>query len=190
MMKYSISLCFALIFHGCCVYATPVVIEDIDGRQLSFFKEENEKSTVFVFTTVDCPIANSLSPTIRRIFHEFQSSPLNFVLVYVDKDLSEKEVRAHGKDYGLSEIECIVIDREHQIINVSKADITPQAAIFGPDHQLKYIGAINNLFSGYGDKKAKATQHYLRDNLKSVLAQRKLPYPETKTYGCYIPKDE
>jgi hypothetical protein len=29
----------------------------------------------------------------------------------------------------------------------------------------------------------------LRDNLKSVLAGSELPFPETKTYGCYIPKD-
>lgn len=183
---YSI-LMMAFFCYGSSV-ADEVNLEDIDGKKVTFLKDNSANVSVFVFTTIDCPIANSLSPAIKRIYKEFEGA-VEFVLVYVDKDLTEEKVKVHARDYGLSEIDHIVIDKQHKIIDLSKADITPQGAIFGKDHQLKYIGAINNLFSDYGDKKAKATQHYLRDNLKSILEGKEMPYPETKTYGCYIPKD-
>lgn len=177
----------------CCLfsglYGEALTLRDIYGKPITFFKKDSVNASVFIFTTTDCPIANSLSPTIKRIYKEFEDDAVRFTLVYVDKDLSEDKVKRHSKDYGLNEIENIIIDRQHKIINLSKAELTPQAAIFGSDHQLKYIGAINNLFSDYGDKKARATKHYLRDNLKNVLAGKDLPYSETKTYGCYIPKD-
>jgi len=186
--------CFAILlsFYSCfqlVAEESNFEFKDIKGNEVVYFDDPKIKASVFIFITIDCPIANSFSPEIKRLYEQFNHEQVAFTLVYVDRDMTLKKALKHAKDYGLLEIEHIVIDRDHKIVKLSKAEMTPQAVIMSSNQDIVYSGAINNLFSGYGDKKRQASQHYLKDNLTNYLSGEKIKYKNTKLFGCYIPKD-
>ena len=170
------------------VDSTALTLTNIHGDRVTFFANQDNQAVVFIFITTDCPISNSYAPEIRRIAKAYGERSIQITLVHVDTDLSNGDAIKHAKEYSLDEIDTIVVDRKHELVKLSQALITPQAAIFTSDKKLVYLGRINNLFSGYGDRRSKANIHDLRNALDEILAGKAISTPRTKAHGCYIPK--
>lgn len=140
--------------------------------------------TVLLFVSVDCPISNRYAPEINRLYEEFLPRGVRFRLVYPNSLDSEAAVGRHLRDFGLPPI--AERDRDHLVVKMAGATITPEAAVFDAGGRLVYRGRIDNRFVELGRERPTATQHDLRDALGALLAGRPASPPRTQAVGCFI----
>jgi hypothetical protein len=139
----------------------------------------------YLFTTVDCPIANGYSPEIRSIAKDYGDS-VTLSLVYVDPDLTSEDVARHRKAFNLEALPFMV-DRRHELAHKFGITKTPEAAVVLPDETLAYRGAISDWYAGYGKKRAEARNHWLRDALEAVISGDPIGVSRTEAIGCFLP---
>lgn len=155
----------------------------IEGKKVQIAGKDI-KATALIFTAVDCPIANRMAPEIARIQSAYKAKNVQVVLVYPEKTLTPKQVSKHLKEYGLSG--PAVIDKTQEIRHMVGVTVTPQVAVVGKDHKIKYLGRINDLFEAHGNAKAKVTKNDLRNALDEIVAGKPISVPYTQPVGCIL----
>ena len=179
----SLALAFASIVQA--EDSTVITLKNLDGDDVTPLKcVAKEKATVVIFITTDCPIANSYAPEINRLHLAYSSRNVRFTLVHVDADLSDEKAKKHATDYELKP--AVVIDREHQLVQATKAKVTPEAFVYDVEGKLRYRGRINNLYAALGQRRSQVTVHELRDALEAVINDREVATKESDALGCFI----
>ena len=163
-----------------------VILQDIDGVKREPLKVEKGRAQVLFFVTHDCPVSNYYSHEIRRICEDGARRGLGCSLVYVDPTLTADQVRKHAAEYGHGNYPKIV-DRKHELVKATGADITPTAVLITADKTIAYRGRIDNFYAALGKTRRVVTEHDLRDAIDAVFAGRKVEKPENSPIGCYIP---
>ena len=161
----------------------PLPVLDLTGQRVDPFATD-ARVTVFVFARSDCPISNRYAPELRRLHQKFANRGVEFWLVYPDPDESVETIRRHLKayDYPWDALR----DPEHALVRLSRARITPEAAVFvGPD-DLAYRGRIDDLYVDFGKTRAAPSVRDLEQALEAVLAGRPVTHPVTRAVGCFI----
>ncbi len=162
-----------------------VSLRDVAGVDHHPFTDPAVKAVALVFVLADCPIANGYAPEINRLCAEYGPRGVRFFLVHVDEDLSQRAAAEHAREYSYT---CpVVVDGGHALVRRAGARTSPEAAVFGPDGERKYLGRIDDLYADLGKRRARATSLDLRDALDAVLAGRPVPHPVTEAVGCFIP---
>ncbi|HWE48330.1 MAG TPA: hypothetical protein VG273_00975, partial [Bryobacteraceae bacterium] len=92
----------------------------------------------------------------------------------------------HAQDFGHGDYPKIV-DREHALVKVTGADVTPTAVLVLPGGSIAYRGRIDDFYAELGRPRRAVSEYNLRDAIDSVLAGKPVAKPETKPVGCYIP---
>lgn len=179
-MKWILALALGSILHPA------VQVRDIDGVMRTPLKVEARASALF-FVTQDCPVSNYYSHEIRRICEEYGKRGVSCSLVYVDPTLTDAQARKHAEDYGHGAYPKMV-DRRHELVMATGADVTPEAVVLRSDSSIAYRGRIDNFYAGFGKARVAATEHDLRDALDAVLAGKPVAKAETKPVGCFIPE--
>lgn len=162
-----------------------LVFVDLNGQAHKPLVCGDKLANVMFFVTNDCPIANALAPEIQAIVGEHQKSPLRFLLVHVDPDISKAVASKHADDFQLRL--PILLDHQHRLVRRLGITITPEVAVWSKDGGLLYRGRINDLFADLGQKRRAPTSHDLRDALEAVLTHGKLVNRRTQAIGCDIP---
>jgi AhpC/TSA family len=161
-------------------------IRDISGRVANPFTESTNDWKVFVFFSIDCPIANRAVPEIRRLKAKFEPKGVQFWLVNPNVDEKPEAIRRHAIEFGLGE--SILLDPGHELVRACHATVTPEAAVFATNKRLLYNGRIDNRTEALGKMRPEATEHDLESVLDALLEGR----PPTKGYstpvGCRIPE--
>ena len=162
-----------------------ITLKTLDGTEVTPLKcVAKEKATVVIFITTDCPIANSYAPEINRLHLAYSSRNVRFTLVHVDTDLADEKAKTHAADYELKP--AVVIDREHQLVEATKAKVTPEAFVYDVEGTLRYRGRIDNLYADRGQRRSQVTVHELRDALEAVINDREVVTKESEALGCFI----
>lgn len=164
-----------------------LTLKGVEGRKHKPFQLGSDKASVLIFVLHDCPIANAYAPEIARIAKDYQAKPVRLALVYVDPDLTIKEINRHRKEYG-HEGYTAFFDRKHKLVRATGADVTPESAVIDASGRIAYRGRISNLYADYGKRRRKATQHDLRDAIDAILVGKAVKTPRTEALGCFIPK--
>ena len=146
--------------------------------------EKPPLATVDIFVSIDCPIANAYSPTLRRLYQEYTKHEIQFHLVYPEPTLTEAEIRKHRETYELP-IPSIH-DSKHLHVKKARATTTPEVAVYDNSGSLVYRGKIDNLFTDLGDRRQVASEHYLKDTLDKLLRGETLTFTSTEPVGCFI----
>jgi hypothetical protein len=160
-------------------------IVDLDGRRIDPLKATPTSSaTVFVFTTIECPISNRYAPELGRLHGEFAPIGVRFVLVFADPNDEPAAIRAHLRRFDLAM--AAVRDPRHDLVRLTKATVTPEAAVFDTSGRMVYRGRIDDRHIDFGIDRPQATTRDLRDALLATLAGHSVPHPETKAVGCFL----
>jgi hypothetical protein len=115
---------------------------------------------------------------------QFTERGVEFFLVYPEPDQTAESVRRHLREYGYP---CGALrDPQHDLVKLTGARVTPEAAVFDSASQLVYLGRIDDRYVDFGKARAQATQHDLQEALEAVLASQPVPNARTKAVGCYI----
>ncbi len=159
-------------------------LTDIRGKEHRPFSDKNARAAVFVFITVDCPIANSYCPAMNQLSEEYSRKGFSFFLVHPDPDITVAVAKKHAKDFKLKP--PVVRDSTQILVRCLKAKMTPEAFVVDRKGKILYRGRIDNLYEDYGKKRQKATEHDLKVALDAIVAGRAVPRPRTKAIGCDI----
>jgi hypothetical protein len=152
--------------------------------QTRFFPAQGAKATVLIFVSVDCPVSNRYAPEIRKLHDEFTSQGMRFWLVYPNVMDGDAEINAHLKAYDFPAI--ALADREHRLVKLAGATVTPEAAVFDDRLRILYRGRIDNRFVELGRERPTATRQDLRSALVATLAGRPVVPARTQAVGCFI----
>jgi hypothetical protein len=140
--------------------------------------------TVLIFVSTDCPISNRYAPEIKRLHDEFAAKGVRFRLVYPNPLDDAAAISRHVVDYGYPPI--AERDRNHVLVKMAGATITPQAVVLDARRQVVYRGRIDDRFVELGRERPAATQRDLRNALAAALAGKRVSPAETQAVGCFI----
>jgi hypothetical protein len=140
--------------------------------------------TVLIFISADCPISNRYAPEITRLHEEFAAKGVRFRLVYPNPLDDEAAISKHVAAYGYPPI--AERDRNHTLVKMAGATITPEAVVLDARQQVVYRGRIDDRFVELGRERPAATQRDLRNALTAALAGKRVSPAHTQAVGCFI----
>lgn len=140
-------------------------------------------TTVLVFTTTDCPIANRYAPEIQRLASRFDGR-VRFTLVYPVPADDEARIRAHIGKFGYT----IPWERDagQALVKHTGVTVTPEVAILDAAGAIRYRGRIDDRYVSFGRDRPQPTVRDLERSLEAVLAGRPVPVPQTQAIGCIL----
>ncbi len=106
-----------------------LVVRDLKGAEHRLWPASNERATVVMFITVDCPIANSYQPEMRRLQEEFEGHGMRFFMIHEGADLGFEKLQQHAKEYEVKA--TLVADDQHRIARSLGAKVTPEVIVIG-----------------------------------------------------------
>jgi hypothetical protein len=163
----------------------PIRLLDLDDHAADPFQSPAAtRAIVFVFTSTDCPISNRYAPEVRRLNDEFAPKGVVFRLVYPNPADSADAIRRHMGDYAYRM--DAYRDPRHDLVKLSQATVTPEAAVFTRGQRLVYRGRIDDRYAGLGIERPAPGRHDLEDALKSILAGKAPSQAVTQAFGCFI----
>lgn len=186
-----------MFFHGlalisCLSFVTTALAAEKSIRLQSVAGEWSEpllakdaKAIVFIFVSIDCPIANSYAPKLRRLSETFAPKGVVFRLVYPNDDEDASKIKKHLVEYDLPF--AAYRDPGHELVRAARVRVTPEAAVYVPGKGWVYHGRIDNRHVALGKMRPAATQEDLQDALSAVLAGRSVKVASTRAVGCSIP---
>jgi hypothetical protein len=167
------------------VTAPHVALKDPDGRLVDpFLAAENSAAIVFLFASVDCPVSNRYAPEVQRLHAAFAPKNVAFWLVYPNPSDTADAVRAHLASFGYPV--HALLDPGHDLVKLTKVEITPEAAVYNKARVLVYHGRIDDKFVSLGVERPSATRRDLFDALTAVLNGGEPAVSTAPAVGCYI----
>lgn len=156
---------------------------DLAGNAVDPFQASKGKVVVLIFVRTDCPISNRYAPTIQRLSMRHVQKAA-FWLVYPSRKESAEMIREHDEEFGYKV--PALRDPQGVLVKLSRAQITPEAAVFDSHRRLTYHGRIDNLYEDFGHSRKTPTTHELEDAIEAALGGKTLSANSAPAVGCYI----
>lgn len=161
----------------------PTIVTTKDAK-FDVLANRGQKATVLIFGLADCPITRKYAPELKRQAAEF-ARRAEFIFVHVDPKIELKAVTSYASEFGLPFLSGI--DRHHEWVKIVGAKYVPTAALYDAKRQLRYVGRIDDLFTGLGIQQKSAKHHDLHDAIQAVLQGRAVKTNRTEAVGCDVP---
>jgi peroxiredoxin len=142
------------------------------------------KAVVFLFVGTECPVSNSYSIELQKLFADYSSKQVVFLGVNSELDISSAAVRLHAEKFGLPF--PVLLDPKQTLARKAGATITPQAAVYSPQGKLLYLGRIDDRVADLGAARPEPNRRDLRIALDQILAGQPVSEPATRAFGCTI----
>jgi len=156
---------------------------DLNGKQANPFEMAGGKPLVLIFVRTDCPVSNRYAPTIEALTRKYTGRAF-VALVYPDKTETPADIEKHLHDYSYKN--TALRDTQHDLVKVSKVEITPEAAVFNGKGQLIYHGRIDNWYKDFGHARSAPTTHELDEAIQAALNSANPVPASVGGVGCYI----
>jgi peroxiredoxin len=167
----------------------------VDGKTYTLESFKAGKILVIIFTADHCPTAQAYEDRILKLYQDFHSKGVEFVLVspnnpqavcleeigYSDLGDSFDEMKIRAKDLNLPMPYLYDGDKQEMAIAYGPTT-TPHVFIFDNQRKLRYCGRIDEMENPY----LKAAQHDTRNAITALLDGKTVPVEKTKTFGCSI----
>jgi hypothetical protein len=140
-------------------------------------------TTVLVFTTTDCPIANRYAPEINRLASTL-AGKVRFMLVYPVPADTDDRIRDHVRKFGFTMAWRRDVDQ--QLAAEIGIRVTPEVAIQDRNRNVLYRGRIDDRYIAFGKDRPQPTVRDLERSLEAVLAGKPVPVRETQAIGCIL----
>jgi mono/diheme cytochrome c family protein/thiol-disulfide isomerase/thioredoxin len=161
------------------------VLRGIDGRRIDLMAPPHGAMAI-VFYSTECPISNSYSPTLATLADTFQGKPVKWLGVCVDPDLSDSEVAAHARDFGLKF--PVTRDRYGSLARKLGAKVTPESFVIDEGGKIRYHGRIDDQFVARSKRNANPSVSELKDAIVAVLNSKDIATPHVEAVGCPLPE--
>ncbi len=165
--------------------APAVRLFDLNNRPVDPFQASaGAKAIVFLFTSVQCPISNRYAPVVAALHERFASRGVRFWLIYPNRFDEAGAIRTHLKTYSYPF--GALRDPDHELVKLTGAGVTPEAAVYDLEGRQFYRGRIDNRYVELGLERPSPTTHDLQDAISAVLTGGKVAQAATQAVGCFI----
>lgn len=161
-----------------------VSVMPVTGKKFSLQQLRENKASVIIFYSPECPICISMTKSVREMADSFGLKGAKFYLVYPGTYYSKTHIRKFQQTYQLKPDGFR--DDSKTLAKLLGATVTPQAFIIDSLGNIVYSGKIDNWFVDIGNRRTIITEFYLRDALSSLLSHRKITVKKTEPVGCFI----
>ena len=166
----------------------------MDGKQHSLQDFAQAKVLVVVFTCNHCPTAQAYEDRIQKLADDYRDkgvalvaiSPNDALAVRLDElgytdvgdSLEDMKIRAKDRSFSFP----YLYDGETQQVSRAYGPVaTPHVFIFDAARRLCYAGRIDD-----SAKAENITSHDTRNAIDALLAGKKVPVEQTRTFGCSV----
>jgi mono/diheme cytochrome c family protein/peroxiredoxin len=160
-------------------------LQCLDGRRISLAAPAHG-ATAIIFYSTECPISNGYSPTLATLGDSFPAKSVKWLGVCVDPDLSDSEVQAHARDFGLKF--PVVRDRRGVFARKLGAKVTPETFVIDADGNVRYHGRIDDQFVARRLRNANPSGSELKDAIVAILNGKEVKAPAVEAVGCPLPE--
>lgn len=156
------------------------IVKDINGVSYS----SRNKTRIFVFLDVECPISQSYTLYLEKLYLKYKKLGILFFCVFPTKYTKVEEIIFFNKKYNLTIPS--VLDKFQSITKKLNATITPEVFVINPKNEICYFGCIDNTFFALGKRNLKPKVFYLEEALNSVIKNKKMQSFHNQAIGCEI----
>ena len=185
-LKASSLVFLLLLICGCQSKQKESALPLLNSEGVVFDSSEwkQNKGSVLIFLSPECPLCQSYSLTIRNLQAQFEKDGIKFYGVIPDKRFSNSEVNAFKTKYELNI--PLLRDNEKRLTHQFKATITPEAFLLDNKGNIRYSGRIDNWMYEVGKKRTVITEHDLEYAIKAFLSNYKFKSHHSQAIGCFI----
>jgi len=159
-------------------------LRDHAGKTHELYNQTDARAIVLIFTSTGCPIVQKSVPKIKALRDEFAAKGVVFWLVNSNAQDDSASIVEEAKDFGIDL--PILLDQSQSVARALNASRTAETiCIQAKSWTVVYRGAIDDQF-GYGSEKTQASQPYLENALKNLLAGKRITPTRTDVKGCVI----
>jgi hypothetical protein len=137
-----------------------------------------------VFITTDCPIANRYAPDILSLARTFGAQGVRFWLVYANPHEPAASIRDHLRRFQYTV--PALRDPDHDLVRMTRATVSPEAAIVAPGGALLYHGRIDDRWVDFGRERVAPTRRDLADALSAILGGKPVAQTGPPAIGCTL----
>ena len=152
-------------------------------HEVSELKRSDTKMLVFVFTGVDCPVAQLYMPRLRELHEKYLDQGVHFYGVYPNRRVHVTSMATHAHDQDIPF--PVFLDMDHRLADLLDAEVTPEVVVLDANWEKRYQGAIDNQFKKQG-RLQEVSENYLEDAIKQVLAGETIAESRRPPTGCPI----
>lgn len=142
---------------------------------------------IYFFLEPECPISQQYTSFIQSFyFNENKAKDISTIkLIFSSKPKKgfSLQVKEFMKKYKVNV--PFEIDWNYMLARKLKATVTPEVFLI-VDGDVKYHGAIDNMYAKLGVKRREITEFYLKDAINATRNGLQLIYPFRKPLGCLI----
>ncbi|NBO92502.1 MAG: hypothetical protein EBV06_09375 [Planctomycetia bacterium] len=165
---------------------TDRINKKIEGIAHPAFKDN--KASVVVFLSFDCPVSNSYAPTLIALHKAYFARGVGFIGVVAGSDLTEADLRKQADAYDLPF--PLILDPGMKRADAFKAKIAPEAFVIDHNEVLRYRGRIDNTYHARLRKNPRTTDHDLKNALDDLLDGKSVRVPITQAIGCSLVRED
>lgn len=152
-------------------------------HSLKDFKRDGTKAVAVVFVCEHCPVVQQYMPRLREMYEKYHSQGVEFIAVLPNRGTNIAQMAAFAQDFDVPF--PVLEDVDHRLADLLDAHVTPEVVVLDATWEKRYQGAIDNQFTKRG-RLREPSQHYLRDALDAVLADKPVETADTHPSGCPI----
>jgi len=161
-----------------------ISLENKNGEQRTLTSLEG-KYLVFTFLSPECPLSENYSLTLKTLQSEFKDQEVEFYYIFPGTFYPRPQIEQFLKTYDLPE-GASYFDPLYHLRDYCKATTTPEVFVIDQLGKIEYQGAIDNWAITLGKQRQVISEHYLRDALTELLANKKVTISKTRAVGCII----
>ena len=175
--------------------APPFSLPGVDGKTYTLKSFAEYKIFVIIFTANHCPTAQAYEDRILKLYQDFHSRGVGFVLVSPNnpRAVCLEEIGYSDLGDSFEEMKIRAIDKKFPMPYLYDGDkqemamdygptATPHVFIFDAKRNLRFCGRIDEMENPY----EKATEHDTRNAIMALLEDKPVAVQKTKTFGCSI----
>lgn len=156
-------------------------VPGIDGKSHALSEYKDAKAIVVVFTCNHCPVAVAYEDRLIALQNVYEKQGVRFVAICssfeAGNSLDELRERAESKKFTFPYLR----DGDQEIARAYGASHTPHVFVLDGDRKIAYMGAIDD-----DEIAEKASKHYLRDAIESLIKGKEPAVQESQQFGCRI----
>ena len=157
---------------------------DHTGASHELYYFNDAKAIAFLVQGNGCPIVRNAAPRFKELRDEFADQGVEFLMLNSNLQDTRATIAKEAAKYGY---DMPILDDETQLIGEGLG-LVRTGVVFVVDPQtwtVSYAGAIDDRLT-YENQKKEASNHYLRDALASMVADKPIEVASTKGIGCLI----
>jgi len=157
----------------------------VDGKYYILEDFKSEKVVIVMFSCNHCPTVKAYEDRFVELQRDYKDKGVVLIAInpnddkkYPEDSFQNMKIRVKEKGFNFPYLR----DESQKVARAYGAERTPEVFVFDEKRTLRYHGRIDD--NVYEPREVR--QHYLRDAINAILANKKVPLEDTEPVGCTI----